>query len=1206
MSRESFYFLMLFNLFILSFPLFFSVEGSYNFASELEILPSSNKFKFGSSSACFGFRVLCPDSASLCFPSAKPDFLVGSSDQPETGNTNLRQSVSFSLSNGGQVTCSSVESKATNGVHKRSFGGGYNTASCQAPLIPDDWMKASNGVTTDLEEGSTKDAETVQVNRSPSSLNVEINPPLLDWGINSLYVASILTLTLTNFNKDSVLHVYEPYCTDPQFYPYNFDEVSLEPGENASISFVFLPRNIGLSSAQIVLQTNIGGFVLPAKGDAVESPYNIEPLVGIDLHISGFVSKTLSIHNPFEESIYVEEVAVWMSASESVSQSNHAICQLDMLATSSSEIEWFNMGNKWNGLLRADLRPINRWEVLPKNGDAVLELRLQADSEGKVLGAICMKLRNGASQKFTTVVVPLEVQVHGDPIHSALTDQGSVSAFFKSYAACDGSGLIFSLYLKNDEFDSLRVVNIFEERKGEAMFEIRYLKNLVLFPASTTAIALISLKSGNVLSEISGAELHCNVVVETNSSSSAFIRIPCQDFARSSSSNAGGSDLASVPEGQHEEAINTKARSFGGILGDLTEEKNNPSGEVDASNLILTDWISHGKAAETSHLINQLVLFPPVNIGSHFSQPIIVKNPGPIPAIVQLILNSEELITECKTSDDDLSEHTFLTRSPEISATEIRFGFSIADSGLREVVLHPFETASLGPVIFHPSSRCTWSSLALIRSNMSGIEWVSLRASGGLHSISLLEGSEPIWKLEFKLDAGPVKNISSSLQPETTCPSCDYQFSKDIYAKNTGELPLEIKKVRVSGTDCKSDGFSISQNCLGFNLSPGESELIRVLYKPDLSSGLVQRDLELVMSGGIFIIPMKVQVPVCMVGQCRRMFAYWRVSFFLLMAASVFAVVLMFVRVMPLSLTLGSNKCYFRLDNSDRCNGQDDNRLVFHHTTKASRSVAREQKKQDSPFMAKYPICQSTPKVVDTDLISSDPLKKPATSSYSSLKPTKDPVATTFETPQSDNTNNLTIKVVREKGKRRKKRAPSNNSNLAAKLEVSSSHSGNSTPSSPLSPSGSTPKQSWLLSPNSDPTANPFKPSSATEEVKMTNKIVNEPAYFPSLVFSGPHVNNSIFLAKTSPIAPHARAPGPKVVKEKSSKREENEVVSTKEFTYDMWADHLSGHFMYTDGRDADPSKSFFAIQPQAPPSYSGNLNKNGFNGNVTGVSGMN
>jgi hypothetical protein len=280
------------------------------------------------------------------------------------------------------------------------------------------------------------------------------------------------------------------------------------------------------------------------------------------------------------------------------------------------------------------------------------------------------------------------------------------------------------------------------------------------------------------------------------------------------------------------------------------------------------------------------------------------------------------------------------------------------------------------------------------------------------------------------------------------------------------------------------------------------------------------------------------------------------------------------------------------------------NELLFLYI---GRSIAGEQKRQEQPpFMSNYAICQSQPKRLDTDVISSDQLKKSASPSYSSLKPTKDPVPAPIETPQTVDTNNLTIKVIREKGKRRKKHTPSNNSNLAAKLEVSSSHSSNSTPSSPLSPSGSTPKQACPVSPDIDPTTSTLRPTAPSEDVNMTSKIENKPLYYPSLVFSGPHVSNSIFLTKTSPIAPHARAPGSKVVKQKSAVREENDGVSAKHFTYDMWADPFSGHVMYSEGRDADYSKSFFAIQPLASPSYGRELNKTGYNGNVTGVSGMN
>jgi hypothetical protein len=314
-----------------------------------------------------------------------------------------------------------------------------------------------------------------------------------------------------------------------------------------------------------------------------------------------------------------------------------------------------------------------------------------------------------------------------------------------------------------------------------------------------------------------------------------------------------------------------------------------------------------------SVLTNHALLFPVVQIGSQFTEWITVHNPSQQHVSMQLVLNSEEIIDQCKTVKD-AREHTFSSRSPEIDSTETRYGFSLGSSAITEASLGPLASALLGPIVFRPSNRCMWSSMALIRNNLSGLEWLPLRAHGGWQSIALLEGPEPVWKLEFNLGSNLQDNSTLS-KSEITSPLCSQQFSKEIDVKNSGDLPLRVTKVKVSGVDCGLDGFTVN-NCQGFSLAPSESMKMLISFKGDFSSVKVQRDLELAMTTGIFVIPMTANVPLCMLKQCRKSYfrsIRWKALILFFGTVSVF--VLVFVRSSPFSMSVSSQDYYVKIDD---------------------------------------------------------------------------------------------------------------------------------------------------------------------------------------------------------------------------------------------------------------------------------------------------
>lgn len=1165
---------------------------------------------------CLGFRDVCADQSSFCFSSSVAQTLLASDDGAKESNLGVSRDwgpsrpLCFPMSGGGMVTCSSADARITGARDALGRDGEdvarYNAASCQAPLVPDNWMQASHGVPLEL-DGTPTDVNPSGL-YSSSSMDVEINPPVLDWGRSNLYAASMASLTVVNLNNESVLRVYEPFSTDPQFYVYGYEDLVLQPRENASVTFMFLPKLLGSSSAHLVLQTNFGGFIIQAKGMAVRSPYQILPLTRMDVVIGKHLEKNLSIYNPFDDSLFVDEVAVWMSAFEGAKQSSHVVCQLgpldEAVELTSLSNNWYTASSTEYGWPMLHIRPSEQWEVLPSKSSTVIELKLQPISEGKVFGAIYMKLRNHTTDAMDIVVIPIELEVL---MRTYYDSTNLVSVTFECISSCAGNGSIYSLSLRNDATELLRIVSVTgDNRDGPAIFQVKYLNGLILFPDTATDIALIRY-TASVPKDTSFD--NCNIVVETNSSLGSSIMIPCQDIMHTSSSYTTSTvaesdepDVGSFSE--LEISANSRTGSLGSVLETegLHNLKPTIMKTVRADDMVIRNWRSHGTMTGISVLIDHELLFPVVQIGSQFSKWITISNPSQERMSMQLVLNSEEIIGQCRTVND-ACEHTFSSRSPEIDSTETRFGFSLGVGAITEAHLGPLESALLGPIVFRPSNRCMWSSTVLIRNNLSGLEWLPLRAHGGWQSIALLEGSEPAWKLDFNVGHN-VDNKSTVSKSEITSTLCSQQLFKEIHVKNSGDVPLKVSKVKVSGVDCGVDGFNVD-NCMGFILAPSESIRMLISFKADFSSVKVQRDLELAMTTGIFVIPMTANVPVCMLKQCRRSYfrsIHWKALILLFGTVSLF--VLVFVRGVPYSLSASSEDYYVKIDDRKSTISKTVKPSFLQGSNKTSRSI-REHIKAEEALPEKQPhgTLGSPNKTSDKR----NPDKQLNTTSTISVSPAN-PVEDKVSTEATQTSGNLTIRVARDKGRRRKRKV--GGAGLAAKFEVSSSHSGNSTPSSPLSPS-LTPKQGWSFSGVTSEPKHKNKlesgldvearaPSSGNKKEKNgLLQTAKEQPPAPSATSLNPLASSAVLtnawrsplLAATSPIAPHARAPGSNLMKDKAIKRDEGVVVPKKEFTYDIWGDHFSGHLLGKAREVAQckvfdasevASNSFFAREPQA------------------------
>ncbi|KAG9450979.1 hypothetical protein H6P81_010944 [Aristolochia fimbriata] len=1195
---------------------------------------------------------ICSSPRSFCFPSTLHGFVnkedpsdsVSSkqSDLHYIRENNLSWSptqATYVLLDGRSISCSLSIERENNGQFARTTNSNL------------DLLTVCRGTSHD-------NSEMVDLaDLGGSSAHVSINPPLLDWGPSNLYVPSLALLTVSNRCNDSILHVYEPSSTDPQFYTYNFNEISLGPGESASIPFVFLPKLVGLSSAHLILQTSSGGFVVRARGLAIETPYEKEPPIGLTVSFERRMKKNLSLYNHFDDVVNVVEFQAWMGISdEKVFHLVQAVCRVVAShgpgddGSSPYLDEWLTVKSDQLGMPLMRMRPFRKWEVAPNESQPILEVDIFPQMTGNIFGAFCMHVQSSISQEWSdTVIVPLEADMHGKVTYSSLS--GSLSVLLESRSTCNSEKpTVFALSLRNDASYLLRLVEVGEVTDGMEVLEVKYIEGLLLFPGTRTHIATITYYPAGGLQdptmEIPKISSSCKLLILTNDSYNSQIEISCERLqAESCLREYSGLCANPYTDRHYKEEKETSSNSISGSI--LNTSQTSAAMKVLAAaredELVLRNWRSQGTISGKSVLDDREVLFPIVQIGTTFSKWITVKNPSQYPVMMQLILNSGAVVDECKDSGK-LLDHFLLGDLISNYSMNYNAGFSLSEPGTLDAYVHPYGEALFGPIVFRPSKRCVWRSSALIRNNLSGVEWLHLHGTGGALSLVLLEGSEPVRNVEFNLNV-PVPLNSSPPQlffhTEITGAACSQPLLKELLAQNTGDLPLEIKRIEVSGVDCSCDGFMV-HTCRAFALAPGESRRLLISYQTDFSASVVHRNLELRMSNGVLVIPMKATFPLKVLNLCRKSFLLMLLKkIFIVVMVAAFVTLSMFCCIHPQFLNSDCQSVFCKSDKNYVASIRSIGKPAgVDRNQRNSRSV-KEIHDQGMGFRSKYadPLHRSQEleathqnfkqkQETESKIFSYSEDSKTGILSPPSSKVQPKAMMESYGLSEVHHASNLTVKTGRERGRRRKRRG-AGGSGLAGKFEVSSSQSGNSTPSSPLSPVMSFTTKRTPLSPDFDQrsghscehssprayearykdllveaalnTKTESQSSMACRDDNRSPPAVNSPALqrpvgrpclLPSATFprTGRSEPGAQFLASTSPIARHARAPGTRACKDAGIAKQGKD-GGQEEFTYDIWGNHFSEFHLlgkstavptYMSDAVEDESKSFFARGPQS------------------------
>ncbi|KAF1761647.1 hypothetical protein GCK72_009903 [Caenorhabditis remanei] len=138
-------------------------------------------------------------------------------------------------------------------------------------------------------------------------LPMEMDPPMMDFGQNSVGTAQKRKIYIRNMRNDRIF-LDAIVVNSIEFQASYFEQFKLEPHGVTSLEVVFLPREIGKRSTTVQFYTSVGLFTYKMQGDCVSNPYRISPFTGFRLPMNSSISKPVTIFNPYAYTMRITEV----------------------------------------------------------------------------------------------------------------------------------------------------------------------------------------------------------------------------------------------------------------------------------------------------------------------------------------------------------------------------------------------------------------------------------------------------------------------------------------------------------------------------------------------------------------------------------------------------------------------------------------------------------------------------------------------------------------------------------------------------------------------------------------------------------------------------------------------------------------------------------------------------------------------------------
>ncbi|KAL4656850.1 transmembrane protein 131 [Arapaima gigas] len=312
------------------------------------------------------------------------------------------------------------------------------------------------------------------------------------------------------------------------------------------------------------------------------------------------------------------------------------------------------------------------------------------------------------------------------------------------------------------------------------------------------------------------------------------------------------------------------------LLRRWRELKENSGYEVEVVFEVNTDLQKNVQAKVTAQMTwpsiinsSRQILFPLTNINSSSEEVVVLENPADIPVYVQVL--PVALYPNPSTFAEKLADSSFIETFCVVLQTSITKGAAGFVEGqtrphVCNLLLLPHEVKSF-TVQFNPVGSHTVTSLLIVRNNLTVLDYVMVQGQGTTESLKVAgKAPGPGSSLRFKMTESLLKDCTDDVKSKEP----NFTLRRTFKLENTGQLPIIIQSMEISGYACEGFGFKVL-NCQEFALKPNASKDIVILFTPDFTASRVIRELKLVTAGGSeFVFVLNASLPYHMLALCAE------------------------------------------------------------------------------------------------------------------------------------------------------------------------------------------------------------------------------------------------------------------------------------------------------------------------------------------------